>query len=186
MSNPCLIFGNGPSLNRMPLNMLTEMPTFGMNYAPHQPNYYVCVDTDVLLRPTDEVRRLVKGSQAAFLSKFHAGKSDLYQGENVVLVDKDTRSFKAEQFMSGFTAAYVALKYAYYMGFDQVHLYGIDHSADWAHYRKDYPPGEPDRARRMAVMEIHYQLAANVYARAGREIFNHSNPSKLDKIFRRA
>jgi hypothetical protein len=37
----------------------------------------------------------------------------------------------------------------------------------------------------MAVMEWHYQLAANIYARAGREIINHSNPSRLDAIFRR-
>lgn len=186
MTNPCLIFGNGPSLNRMPLNMLAEMQSFGMNYCPHQPTYYICVDTDVLTNHAEEIRPLVTGAKIAYLSGLHVGVDSFYNCDNVQLVEKDKQSFKAEQFFTGFTAAYVALKIAYYMGFDQVHLYGIDHSADWAHYRPGYPSGAPDRARRMRVMETHYMLASSVYARAGREIINHSNPSALDKIFQRS
>lgn len=186
MSKSCVICGNGPSFNRVPLNLLDSEPTFGMNYAGFQPTYYVCIDSDVLKNNADKIAKLVKGAEMAFLSKYGEGSSELYKGENVILVDKDNRSFKAEQFMSGFTAAYVALKCAYYMGFESVHLYGIDHSTTWDHYREGYPQGAPDRARRMRIMETHYQLAANVYARAGREIINHSNPSKLDQIFKRS
>jgi len=184
--NTCFIIGNGPSFNRVPAGLLESVPTFGMNYAGFQPIYYVCVDSDILTNHAEEIRPLVEGAKIAFISELLKGINSLYDLPNTVNVGKDQRSFKAEQYMSGFTAAYVALKAAYYLGFQEVRLYGVDHSLDWAHYKEDYPAGAPDRARRMAVMETHYQLAANVYARAGRTIVNHSNPSRLDKIFRRA
>ena len=182
----CWIIGNGPSFNRVPKNLLETEITFGVNYAAFQPMFYVCIDSDVITKHADEIRPLVQGAKIACLSAYCAEGNDLYDGNNIFLIEKDTNSFKAEQYMSGFTAAYVALKCAYYLGFDSVHLYGVDHSLDWAHYRKDYPAGASDRARRMGVMEWHYQLAANVYARAGRRIINHSNPSKLDAIFARS
>ena len=186
MTKTCFIIGNGPSFLRAPMDYPEDVQTFGMNYAGFQPDYYVCIDSDVIVKNADKIRPLVKGAKVAFLSGLLFAENDLYNCANVRLVDKDTQSFKAEQYMSGFTAAYVALKMAYYMGYTECHLYGIDHSLDWAHYRKDYPAGASDRARRMGVMEWHYQLAANVYARAGRRIINHSNPSKLDAIFARS
>jgi hypothetical protein len=157
-----------------------------MNYCAFQPTYYVCVDSDVILYNPDKIRPLVQHAEIAYLSELLIGVNDLYNFANVWLVGKDTNSFKAEQFMSGFTAAYVALKMAYYNGYDDVHLYGVDHSPDWAHYREDYPAGARNRDKLMRVMEHHYQLAANVYSRAGRTIINHSNPSKLDAIFARS
>ena len=87
--------------------------------------------------------------------------------------------------MSGFTAAYVALKMSYYLGYTHVHLYGIDFSPSWNHYRPDYPPGRTTRAR-MDVMKWHFQLAQNVFSRAGRRIINHSDHSELDTVFARA
>ena len=186
MTKTCFIIGNGPSFLRAPMDYPEDVQTFGMNYCGFQPDYYVCIDSDVIVKNADKIYKLVEGAQSAFLSGLHAGVNDLYNIGNVQLVNKDQHSFKAEQYMSGFTAAYVALKMAYYMGYTEVHLYGIDHSLDWAHFRKDYPAGASDRARRMGVMEWHYQLAANVYARAGRRIINHSNPSKLDAIFARS
>jgi len=186
MKRTCFIIGNGPSFNRVPLNLLESEVTFGMNYCGFQPTYYVCIDSDVLKDNAEKIRPFVKNAKIAFLSGFLERVNDLYKLPSVVPIGQDARSFKAEQYMSGFTASYVALKCAYYLGFDDVHLYGIDHSLDWAHYRKDYPAGASDRARRMGVMEWHYQLAANVYSRAGRRIINHSNNSALDKIFARS
>lgn len=184
MTRTCFIIGNGPSFLRAPMDYPEDVQTFGMNYAGFQPDYYVCIDSDVLTQHADEIRPLVEKAKTAFLSELV--HTNLHSFDNIVLVGKDTKSFKAEQYMSGFTAAYVALKMAYYMGYTEVHLYGIDHSLDWAHFRPDYPKGAADRARRMDVMEWHYQFAANVYARAGRRIINHSNPSKLDAIFARS
>lgn len=186
MTKTCFIIGNGPSFLRAPMDYPEDVQTFGMNYCGFQPDYYVCIDSDVIVKNADKIRPLVKGAKVAFLSGLLFAENDLYDCANVRLVDKDTQSFKAEQYMSGFTAAYVALKMAYYMGYTEVHLYGVDHSLDWAHYKADYPKGASDRARRMGVMYFHYTLAMNVYSRAGRRIINHSNPSKLDAIFARS
>lgn len=178
----CIILGNGLSALSAEIDLV--IPVFGMNYAPMQPDYYVCIDTDILLNHSEEIYPLAAGAKTTYLSSYHDKSSKLYDLPNVRLVNKDMVSFKAEQFMSGFTCAYVALKCAYYMGFDEVHLWGIDHSPNWEHYRNDYPPTQTTIAR-MMVMEWHYKLAAQVYARAGRRIFNHSNPSRLDAIFQR-
>lgn len=179
-----IICGNGPSALNLPA--LPDVPLFGMNFSPIHPDYYICIDTAVLKYHWQEIYRLAAGAKIAYLSAYHDGSSELYDLGNVALVAKDVSAFKAERFMSGFTASYVALKQAYYLGFDEVHLWGVDHSPDWQHYRAGYPPPAPDIVQRMAVMEEHYQLAAEVYARAGRRIINHSAPSRLDMIFERA
>jgi hypothetical protein len=158
-----------------------------MNFAKMQPTYYVCIDSHILMEHREDIYNLVRRAEIAYLSAKHAGNSFLYtDNENVQLVDKDTAAFKAEVFMSGLTATYVALKMAYYAGFQRVDLWGVDHSAFWPHYREDYHPDTTiPNAERMKMMEWHYQLAMMVYARAGRRIINHSDPSRLDMIFRR-
>jgi len=184
----CLILGNGPSLNRLPqATWLSGIESFGMNFAKMQPTFYCCIDSHILTEHAKDIYLLVKNAEIAYLSAKHAGSSFLYtDNENVQLVDKDTGAFHMERFMSGLSATYVCLKLAYYAGFQEVHLWGVDHSPDWQHYRDDYHADavNPDNER-MRVMEWHYQLAMMVYARAGRRIFNHSDPSRLDMIFRR-
>jgi hypothetical protein len=186
MKEICYIIGNGPSFNNVPDGVIENFPTFGMNYCGFQPRYYVCVDTDIITKHSDDIFKLVKNSWIAFLSELLIGVNSLYDFANVQLIARDEQSFKAEQYMSGLTAAYVALKCAYYLGFDEVHLYGIDHSPTWEHYRPDYRIGKVTNYNHMSIMEKHYQLAANIYSRAGKTIINHSQPSKLDTIFRRA
>ena len=182
---PCLILGNGPSFNEMPAGVLESMPSFGMNYCGFQPTFYVCIDDDILRNHVEEIYPIAAAAEISYLSGLHEGTSKLYELPYVRLVTKDTQSFRDEQYLSGFTATYVALKLAYYAGFGEVYLWGVDHSPDWKHYKGDYPAGHTTAAR-MRVMEAHYRLAANIYARAGRTIINHSHPSKLDSIFRRA
>lgn len=179
----CAIVGNGPSALSLPAD--PAMPLFGMNFSPIRPDYYVCIDSVVLKYHWQEVIPLARAAKIVYLSAFHEGSSELYDLPNVILVGKDQRAFRTEQYMSGFNAAYVALKEAYYMGFEEVHLWGIDHDERWQHYRPDYPYGDTTTPARMEVMRQHFSLAARVYAQAGRTIINHSNPSKLDMIFRR-
>lgn len=183
----CIIAANGPSINRCPKELLESEYTFGMNFAPFQPKAYVCIDSHILTEHADEIYPLAAGAEIAYLSAKHAGSSKLYDLPNVKLVDKDQASFKLEVFMSGLTATYVALKMAYYAGFQRVDLWGVDHSPDWRHYRDDYHAGAVNpNAEKMSVMMWHYGLVMTVYARAGRTIINHSDPSALDRIFRRS
>jgi hypothetical protein len=177
--------GNGQSLNDIPESCFS-IPMFGVNYCPHYPMYYVCVDRDILTVHHAKIYDLAKRAKIAYLAEKERGSSNLYDLPNVQLITHDKEAFHLEHYFSGLTVTYVALKCAYYAGFEEVHLWGVDHSADWAHYKKDYPPGDLDRrVWRMAEMEYHYRLAASVYNKAGRRIVNHSRPSKLDTIFQR-
>lgn len=182
----CVIMGNGPSLNEIPVSVLDQIPSFGVNYTPHQPTYFVCVDQTILLDHWKEIYDHAKNAKMAFLSAKMRGSSELYDLTNVRLISIDTNAFKEEKYFSGMTVVYVCLKVAYYLGFEEVHLWGVDHSADWRHYRDDYPPGDTDRRQwRMDWMEYHYRLAQKVYNQAGRRIVNYSHPSALDEIFER-
>lgn len=182
----CIIMGNGPSLNDMPEDLLLKYDSFGVNYAKHQPTYYVCVDTDILLNHWIELYPRAAGAKKCFLSERHRGSSPLYTMPGVELVTHDKGAFLGEHFFTGLTVVYVALKCAFYMGYDRVDLWGVDHSPAWDHYRADYPPPtNPARESLMEVMFWHYKLAAKVYSDAGRRIINHSYKSKLDEIFER-
>jgi hypothetical protein len=186
MTRTCYIIGNGPSHNDVPAEVWTSGMTFGMNYAGFFPEYYVCVDNEIISKHPDDIRSYIGNARLAFLSELLLGINSLYDFPNIKLVAKDTSAFKAEKFLSGMTAAYVALKCAYYLGYEEVHLYGVDHSPEWEHYRPDYRLGVKTTPARMEMMRWHFQLAQNIYTRAGRKIINHSNPSKLDMIFARA
>jgi len=182
----CLILGNGKSVTEVPEFMLNTYPSFGVNYCLYQPNFYVCVDNDILTKHYDEIFHFVDNADFAFLPEKNKGSSILYDLPQVCLVRRDTRAFKDERYFSGMTVTYVCLKLAYYMGFETVHLYGVDFNKEWDHFRPDYPPAtNPNREPLMAEMYFHYSLAAKVYKSAGRRIINHSHKSKLDEIFER-
>lgn len=182
----CLILANGKSLLEVPESMLNTYPSFGMNYCLYQPNFYVCVDHDVLTEHWQDIYDFAKNADFAFFPVKEKGTSPLYDLPQACLIKKDTSAFREERFFSGMTVTYVALKMAYYLGFETVHLYGVDHSPAWDHYRSDYPPAsDPRRDALMAEMEFHYRLAQKVYNLDGRRIINHSYPSKLDAIFER-
>lgn len=182
----CLILGNGPSILTVPRDLLERLPSYGMNYAPFQPTYYICIDHNLLTHHAQEIRHLAAGARICYLAAKDEGTSDLYKLPYVRLIGRDQDAFAKEIFFTGLTATYVALKIAYYEGFGEVHLWGVDHSEGWEHYRPDYPLGDVDRREwRMRGMEYHYALAAAVYRAAGRRIVNHSRPSTLDRIFER-
>jgi len=101
------------------------------------------------------------------------------------LVEKDDNAFKFERVMSGYTGVYVALKMAYYIGFDTVLVFGVDHNAGWEHCADNYPKGVPSTESKKAEMRWHFAYANDVYRSSGRRILNFSLPSKLDRIFDR-
>ncbi len=182
----CLILGNGKSLLNVPEFMLNTYPSFGVNYCIYQPNFYVCVDHDVLINDWEKIYDFAKNADFTFLAAKEKGTSPLYDLPNACLVTNDKSAFRSERYFSGMTVVYVALKMAYYLGFETVHLWGVDFSKEWDHYRSDYPPPtNPARDALMEEMFYHYSLAAKVYNQAGRKIINHSYPSNLDAIFER-
>lgn len=194
MKEIAVILGNGPSLNDLPPHILRDYPTYGMNYAKHQPKFYVCVDQTILRTHADQIFNLAKNSEVAYLSVYDRFHPDfytrrLYSLPNVQFIDKDKDAFREEYWMSGGTATYAALKMAYYAGYDEVWLWGVDHSPNWEHYDEHYPPPPADSPandeEHRTMMLWHYMLARMVYEAAGRRILNFGNHGLLDKIFER-
>lgn len=189
-----VVMGNGPSLNDMPPHILRDFDTYGMNYAKHQPKFYICIDDLILRKNPAGIYRLASRAETAYLCCIQKNSDNpetqrLYALPNIELVDRDTGLFKNEKWMSGGTATYVALKLAYYAGYDEVWLWGVDHDPAWSHYADSYPLN-PDivgekRKEHMNIMERHYRMAARIYREHGRRILNFSHPSALDTIFER-
>lgn len=186
MKKTCVITGNGPSLNDMPKELIEKYDTFGVNYCPYSPTYFVCVDHDLLIKDHDKVYDLAKGAKIAFLPEKEKGTSNLYDLPNVQTVTHDRDFFKNEHFFTGLTVVYVSLKLAFYMGYQIVHLWGVDHNPEWNHYKEGYPVIDmKNRLARMDEMFYHYKLAQRVYVENDRKIINHSRKSRLDLIFPR-
>jgi hypothetical protein len=132
----CFIIGNGPSLRQTDLSLLKGEVTFGLNRIyllfpelGFKTTYLVSVNDLVLEQSYDEMRsleipkfvtwrarrRVKRDPQAIFLDTDFTG-SENFCG------DASGRMFE------GFTVTYVALQLAYFMGFQEVVLVGVDHN----------------------------------------------------------
>jgi hypothetical protein len=132
----CFIIGNGPSLQRTDLSKLTNEVTFGMNRIylmaesrGFMPTYYVAVNQHVIQQCAQDIQTLR-------LPRFLAWHSrDALRFEDGMMFIRDpgdlTVGFSrdiAQCVWEGTTVTFAALQIAYYMGFDDVILVGVDHS----------------------------------------------------------
>jgi hypothetical protein len=131
----CYILGNGPSLQQTDLRRLRDAVTFGMNriYL-HFPamgfptTYYVAVNTLVIEQCAEDIRRLA-------MPRFITWRGRRWlRDRNVIFLDTDytgPQVFSTDltrRVFEGSTVTFVALELAYYMGFAEVVLLGVDHS----------------------------------------------------------
>lgn len=132
----CFIIGNGPSLNRTDLGFLKNEITFGANriYLMRErngflPTYYVVANPHVIRQFTDDIRRLPMPKFLTFL------------GSEFIGLDSETMFFDRPMdgtlgfsldvprgVWTGSTVTYCMMQIAYYMGFKQVILIGVDHN----------------------------------------------------------
>jgi len=134
----CVIIGNGPSLNKMDLSFLKNEISFGLNriYLGFEkwnfmPTYYVSVNKLVIEQSMNEILKIPVPKFIAL-----AGLPYLPVGHNVIALKTaglpldDVTPFSVdphERIWEGFTVTFVALQLAYYMGFGEVVLIGVDH-----------------------------------------------------------
>ena len=132
----CFILGNGPSLRHTDLDRLRGEVTFGMNriYL-HFPamgfatTYFVAINTLVIEQCAEEIRRL---AMPRFIT--WRGRSWMDRRDDVIFLDTDYTGpevFSTEmtgRVFEGSTVTFVALELAYYMGFEEVVLLGVDHN----------------------------------------------------------
>ncbi|MDY6986512.1 MAG: glycosyltransferase [Thermodesulfobacteriota bacterium] len=132
----CVIIGNGPSLKKMDLSFLKDEITFGMNRIyllfdqwQFTPTYYVSVNTLVLEQSIEEILKIPAPKFLnLYATQYIDNLSDPYG--IICLRNLDAPSFAEDPrhgIWEGHTVTYVAMQLAYFMGFRDVILIGVDH-----------------------------------------------------------
>lgn len=199
----CFIIGNGPSLKGMDLTPLRSEITFGLNRA------YLMFET--LGFPTTflvAVNRLVIEQSGAEIIAAPADEIFLAWAARKVIDDSPrpilVRSLARPGFSSdasrgvweGATVTFVAMQLAYYVGFRDVILIGVDHSfatsgpphqvvtssePDANHFDPGYfGPGYRWQLPDLETSEVAYRMAREAFEAAGGTIRDATVGGKLD------
>lgn len=191
----CILVCNGPSLNAMELAFLRREIVIGLNkiylgldrFGFH-PRYLVAVNDRVIAQSVEAFRKL---NCVKFISQRNAGLVDEDGLTHYIETTAPKRRFFTniqEGVCEGGTVTYAALQIAFYMGFQDVYIVGMDHrfeysgepnearvleGADPNHFDPNYFGGgqqwnNPDLER----SEASYQIARQVFEQAGRRIFD--------------
>jgi hypothetical protein len=203
----CFIIGNGPSLKHTDISFLKNEFTFGMNRVylafeewGFQTSFLVSINDlvieqcrqdfislDLPLFISWRARNLLFSKQAplentCFLYTTYSGSRF---SRNII-----------ERFWEGATVTYVCLQLAYCMGFQEVYLVGVDHSFetkgkanqmvisdgdDPNHFSPNYfGKGFRWQLPDLETSEQAYRMAADVYQKADRLVFDATVGGKLD------
>nr|WP_281250316.1 tetratricopeptide repeat protein [Planktothrix tepida] len=192
----CVIIGNGPSLNEMDLSFLKHEICFATNkiYLGFErweflPTYYVAVNPFVIEQSVDEIREIP-------CPKFIGNRGITYFSPTDDMMFIKTFPSPGELFSKhpdvglteGSTVTYVAMQLAYYMGFNEVILIGVDHhfvtqgtpgqaiisdGDDPNHFDPDYfGKGLTWQLPDLENSEKSYQVAKQVFEESGRRIID--------------
>jgi len=202
----CFIMGNGPSLAKMDLRPLANELTIGMNRVylmfdelEFEPTYYCAANELVLEQFRDDIAAL---SMPRFLdwnaraSFDPADESILFVRQALTLSDFFGRDLRGS-ICSGGTVTYFAMQIAFYMGFHQVILIGVDHSfadkgtpnraevrraaVDENHFHPDYfPKGSRWQLPDLLRSESSYRIARDAFEADGREIIDATEGGQLE------
>jgi hypothetical protein len=201
----CFIIGNGPSLNKMDLNHLRNEITFGLNriyllfdHMKFIPSYYVCVNELVLDQFGDEISKLhiPKFVNWNRYNRF-SGIADLYFLQLSLSIKDYFGTNLTEPVCGGGTVTFIALQIAFYMGFNEVILIGVDHNffekgvpnttqartedEDRNHFTNNYfPKGVKWQLPDLYRSELAYLLARKVFEEKGRRIIDSTVGGKLN------
>lgn len=200
----CFIIGNGPSLKKTDLSLLRDEFTFGMNRfylmfpeLGFGTSYYVAVNTLVIEQCAQDIKSL---PMPCFLT--WRGRRWFGRGDDVLFVDTDytpPAKFSGDvtgRVFEGSTVTFVALELAYFMGFEEVILIGVDHSFetkgqpnltvvstgdDPNHFSPEYfGKGFRWQLPDLEASEQAYRLADEAYRRGGRRIIDATVGGKLE------
>ena len=198
----CFIIGNGPSLKQTDLSLLRNEYTFGLNRIylmfpelGFPTSYYLSVNSLVIEQCAGDIRSLP-------IPKFLSWRSrSLIQptGDTIFLhttysgpgFAQDARG----RLWEGATVTYVALQLAFYMGFEQAILIGVDHSFqaqgrpnttvvsqgdDRDHFHSAYfGKGFRWQLPDLETSESGYRMALQAYSQAGRQVLDATVGGKL-------
>jgi hypothetical protein len=198
----CFIIGNGPSLNRMDLSPLKDEVTFGLNriYLLFDrlgfcTSYYIAVNPNVVEQSAAEIEALecpkfISWGARNFLS---------FSPDTAFIRSRSGPRFcndvSAQGVWEGATVTYAAMQIAYYMGFSEAILIGVDHNfktrgdphklvvsqgEDPNHFDPNYfGKGVKWQLPDLKTSEQAYALAKEAYENSGRRILDATVDGKL-------
>lgn len=205
----CFIIGNGPSLNKTDLDKLKDHHVFGLNkihlifdkYPSLKLSYHVIVNPLVIEQVQQELNNNV--FKCPIFLSFEGCKDIQFSNPDIhKLFTSNTWSFYldiAAPISEGYTVTYVAMQIAFYMGFKNVYLVGVDHNFkqtgrpneeqnfkgdDHNHFHPDYFKGMQWHLADLEGNEASYAMARHQYHRHGREIYDATIDGKL-QIFQK-
>lgn len=217
----CFIVGNGPSLNKCNLSFLDNEYSFGVNgifYKTREcgfvPTFYVVEDGHVLDDRLAEIAAYEaehKFTLARYADKFDESSRMQFLSSDSGFYDSKHYSYQVPRFSHdcsevvycGQSVTYINLQLAYYMGFTEVYLIGMDFSYsvpqstkidgctfisqedDPNHFHPDYfGKGKKWHDPKIDLVGLNYQKAKEVFENAGRKIYNATVGGKLE-VFER-
>lgn len=204
----CFIIGNGPSLAPEDLNVLAENNEicFGANMVHKiysktkwRPNYICICDKLVVSQTLDYILEtnvcpvVVTDAVQLYLSPFQYDNTVLYH--EVFNRDDDYRiirfgtNLSSGNILSGWTALYIAMQLAVYMGFEEIYLLGVDNSNLTGHFCKDYQSEAPimnegSQEVQVMVMQSAYKRAKSASVEYGFKIYNATRGGCLEEFER--
>ncbi len=202
----CFIVANGPSLKSTDLTLLANEITFGMNriylffdQIDFRPTYYVTMNELILEQFSGDIGKLplpmflnwnrrsffnVKNPHIVFL-KSRMVINDFFQPE------------LTRPMVVGGSVTFASLQLAYYMGFQEVILVGLDHNYvekgtpnkmeirttehDQSHFHPQYfPKGSKWQLPDLLRSEVDFNLARKAFELDGRRIYDATIGGKCD------
>jgi len=199
----CFILGNGPSLKQTELNLIRNEYTFGMNRIyllfPElgwETSYYVSINTLVIEQCSLDISGLTMPRFITWRGRRWVGGGGIYYLDTDYLDPPEFAQDIRGRVFEGSTVTYVALQIAYYMGFDEVILIGVDHSFtskgrpnetvvsegdDPNHFSSEYfGKGFKWQLPDLEASEQAYRLAKAAFEKDGRRIRDATIGGKLD------
>ena len=188
----CVIIGNGPSLKQTNLTLLEGEITFGLNRIylmfgelGFETTFHVVVNELVVEQCAEDFRRI---KAPLFTTTFN--RVFIKRADNTAYMNRlSGPSFSCDVsrgIWEGATVTYVAMQLAYYMGFSDVILVGVDHrfgvsgpahqvveseGPDASHFDPNYfGKGFRWQLPDLETSELAYTLARDEFCRDGRRI----------------
>ena len=199
----CVIIGNGPSLKNTDLRLLENEITFGQNkvflffpFITWTPTYVVSYVPDVIRQRWAALKNLQMPLFVSMEGRTLLGDRQ-YETHHFGPLKRFLFSLNPHQEICvGHTVTYVTMQLAFYMGFKQVLLIGVDHNFGYSgpsdtwhlidkpsnsrHFVDNYfAPGQTWQSPNLKMAEAHYTFAKSAYEHFGREIIDCTVNGKL-------
>jgi hypothetical protein len=219
----CFIIGNGPSLNKHDLSLLENEYSFGVNsfyYKTREtgfrPTFYVVEDSSVMKENIDEIRAYeapFKFFPTIYRNLHPKTPNTFFFNMNRGFYEKTSPNYAVPRFSTdvsrvlycGQSVTYINLQMAYFMGFTEVYLIGMDFNYvipeshartgdvllsdtdDPNHFHKDYfGKGKTWKDPKLDRVLMNYKMANLVYTSVGRKIYNATEGGMLEEFPRRS